>query len=152
MKVKIYKSGGEVQTPPDFNQNKNEQAKNTKAYSFLAREYGERYRLLNVENKYKVKNPDALNLKTYQFSDAKVPTTENGKNAIQNSIKEASKQNVAEAYIYLERKYKMQDIWAGLKAALQGGRARTIETVIIKLEDNELKRYEIKKIRKIFNK
>jgi len=151
MKIKIYKSGGELQTPQDFNQNKNEQAKNTKAYAFLAKDYGERYRLLNVENKYKVKNPDALNLNTYQFSDAKIPTTENGKNAIQNSIKEASKQNVEEVFVYTEQEYKMYDIWLGIKAALQGGRAKNIKTIIIKMKSGEVKRYEVWKLRKVFN-
>jgi hypothetical protein len=152
MTIKKYKSGGEIRTLDNFKQNKQEQSKNIKAYTFLAKEYSYKYELLSIKNEHGVKNPDALNLITNKFSDAKIPTTENGKNAIQNSIKEASKQLVSEVFIYTEIEYRMQDIWAGLKSALQKGRARSIETIIIRLKDGNLKKYEVKRLRKIFKR
>jgi hypothetical protein len=152
MTIKKYKSGGEIRTPGNFKQNKQEQSKNIKAYTFLAKEYGYKYELLSIKNEHGVKNPDALNLITNKFSDAKIPTTENGKNAIQNSIKEASKQLVSEVFIYIEKKYKMYDIWLGIKAALQRGRAKVIKTIIIKMSDGEVKTYDVDKLHKVFNK
>jgi hypothetical protein len=150
--VFTYKSGGELDIPDGFKQNKQEQEKNIKAYEFLAREYGERYRLLGVSNQHGVKNPDALNLATNQLSDAKMPTTTNGKNAIQNSIKEASKQHVQEVYVYLEHDFKMYDIWLGIKAALLGGRAASVETIVIRMRSGEVKRYSVSKLRSVFHK
>jgi len=149
---KKFKSGGVLQMPKDFQQNKQEEAKNILAYTLLAKHYGEKYRLLSVINKHKVKNPDALNLLTGKHSDVKIPISNNGKNAIQNSIKEASKQRVSEAYIYLDKEYRMQDIWAGLKSSLQKGRAETIETIIIRLKSGEVKRYDTNKLREVFVK
>ncbi|NDV45494.1 hypothetical protein D0T49_00305 [Paludibacter sp. 221] len=147
---KKYKSGGEIQQPEHLIQNSQEQEKNTTAYTYLAKNYGAKYRLLSVVNKHGLKNPDALNLVTNKFSDAKIPTSPSGKNAVQNAIKEASKQGVSEVYIYLENEYKMQEIWAGLKAALQKGRAKPIETVIIKMKSGEVKKYKVEKLRKVF--
>ncbi|MDR0738528.1 MAG: hypothetical protein LBF39_05590 [Prevotellaceae bacterium] len=152
MKIKKYKSGGEIRTPDNFKQNKQEQGKNIKAYTFLAKEYGYKYELLSIKNEHGVKNPDALNLVTNEFSDAKISITENGKNAIQNSIKEAAKQFVSEVFIYTEKEYKMYDIWLGIKAALQKGRAKVIKTIIIKMLDGKVKIYDADKLRKVFNK
>jgi hypothetical protein len=148
--VKKYKSGGEIRTPKNFKQNEQEQGKNIKADSSLAKEYGLKYELLSVKNEHGVKNPDALNVVTNKLSDAKMPITGNGKNAIQNSIKEAARQLVSEVFIYAEVEYRMQDIWSGLKAALQKGRAKSIETIIIRLKSGDLKKYEVAKLRKIF--
>jgi hypothetical protein len=152
VKIKKYKSGGEIRTPDNFKQNKQEQGKNIKAYTFLAKEYGYKYELLSIKNEHGVKNPDALNLVTNEFSDAKISITENGKNAIQNSIKEAAKQFVSEVFIYTEKEYKMYDIWLGIKAALQKGRAKVIKTIIIKMLDGKVKIYDADKLRKVFNK
>lgn len=149
---KKFKSGGLLQTPENFKQNGQEQKKNIVAYTFLAKMHGEHYKLLNVKNKHGVKNPDALNLKTKKYSDAKIPVSESGKNAIQNSIKQAASQQVSEVYIYLDKEYRMQDIWAGLKASLQKGRAKSIEGIIIRLKNDELKRYDAKKLRGLFEK
>jgi hypothetical protein len=149
---KRFKSGGVIQRPENFQQNGQEEVKNIMAYTFLAKEYGEQYKLLSVTNKHGIKNPDALNLKTNKYSDAKMPVSDNGKNAIQNSIKQASGQFVQEVYIYLDREYRMQDIWAGLKSALQKGRAKSIEDIIIRMKNGELKRYDANKLRKLFKK
>lgn len=147
---KKFKSGGVIQKPENFKQNKQEQAKNIKAYTYLAKVHGQKYRLLSVKNEYKTKNPDALNLETGQYSDAKMPTSGKGSNAIQNSIREASKQMVSEVYIVLEKDYPMLEIWGGLKAALQDGRAMSVQTIIIKTKNGELKRYSTSMLRKVF--
>jgi SPP1 gp7 family putative phage head morphogenesis protein len=152
VKEQKFKSGGVLQIPLNFNQGKQEAAKNIKAYTELAKMHGEKYKLLNISKKAGVKNPDALNLKTNNTSDVKTPTSENGKNAIQGAIKEASKQKVSEAYIYLEKEYPMLDIWHGMKSALQKGRAKSIETIIIRKKDGELRRYDANKLRTILNK
>ena len=44
----------------------------------------------------------------------------------------------------------MTEIWSGLKASLQEGRAKTIEVIIIKLKSDEIKTYDVKKLRQIF--
>ncbi|GHT49105.1 hypothetical protein AGMMS49982_01800 [Bacteroidia bacterium] len=80
----------------------------------------------------------------------KIPVTENGKNAIQASIKSASEQKVPEALIYLDKNYAMTDVWAGLKAALQDGRAKTLTTIIIRFYTGEIKRYDVDKLRLVF--
>ena len=103
---KKFKSGGLLELP-ETGQNKVEEQKNLKAYETLSREYGEKYRLLPIDNTPGKKNPDALNLKTKRFSDVKVPVTSNGKNAIQASIKAAEKQKAGEVYIWLEKEDPM---------------------------------------------
>lgn len=142
-----FKSGGVLQTPAEFRQNSVEQVKNMRAYTELAKMHGERYKLLSVEDIQGKKNPDALNLKTGYYSDMKNPVTGNGKNAIQASIKAAGKQKVEEVYIFLTKKYPMIEIHRGLMAALQGGRSASLRTIIIRLEDGTLKRYNVDKIR-----
>lgn len=149
---KEFKSGGVIQTPKNFKQNADEVKKNIKAYTALAKEQGEKYRLLSVVNEDGKKNPDALNLITGKFSDAKIPTTNIAKNGIQNAIKAASGQKVSEVYIYLEKDYPQLEIWKGLKAAFQKGRAETIETVIIRLKTGEIKKYDAGKLKRVFNK
>ena len=46
----------------------------------------------------------------------------------------------------------MLDIWHGMKSALQEGRAESIETIIIRKSNGELKRYDTNKLRSVFNK
>lgn len=147
-----FKSGGVLQIPTNFNQGGQEAKKNIKAYTELCKFYGEKYKLLNVSKINGKKNPYALNLRTGKKSDVKIPTSLITKNAIQNSIKEASGQKVSEAYIYLTNDAKMYDIWLGLKSALQDGRAKTIEDIIIRLKDGSIKLYKSDSLRKVFNK
>ncbi len=148
-----FKSGGKIQKPVNFKQNSQEEKKNIKAYTALAKDYGEQYRLLTVVNKDNQKNPDALNLKTLAYSDAKIPETKIGKNAIQNSIKSASEQKiVSEVYIYLEHQYPILEVWKGLKAALQGNRANTVKKIIIRFKNGDVKTYDAVKLKKVFNK
>ena len=145
---KRYKSGGILQIPKDGKQNGQEAVKNMKAYEELSKMHAEKYRLLPVSNVPEQKNPDALNLTTGEKSDVKVPVTDNGKNAIQASIKAAGKQRVKEVYIYLEKEYPMDQLRKGLLSALQPGRAITLKHIIIRLASGELKRYDANKIRK----
>lgn len=151
-KEKRFKSGGIVQTPVTHKQNSVEEKKNLKAYTELAKYYGSQYKLLGVINEQGRKNPDALNLNTGYFSDAKIPVTDKGKNAIQASIKAAGEQNVQEVYIYLEKEYSMIDIRSGLKAALQPGRSKSLKTIIIRFGSGEVRTYNVAELRTMFHK
>ena len=151
-KAKKYKSGGELQTPQHGKQNKIEEKKNHKAYELLAKQYGAKYRILPVDNTSGDKNPDAFNLRTKRFSDMKAPVSDNGKNAIQASIRTAERQEVEEVFIYLEKDYPMLEIWAGLKAAIQPNRCEHIREIIIRLNSGEIKHYDTEKLRGVFFK
>ncbi|MTK63616.1 MAG: hypothetical protein F8N15_03585 [Methanobacterium sp.] len=144
-----FKSGGIILIPEKFNQRKQEAKKNIKAYTELAKKYGEKYELLNVGTKLGVKYPDAINLKTGKTSDAKIPVTKNGKSAIQNSIKEASSQKVSEVYIYLDKDYSNIEIRQGLLAAFQPDRAKSIDTIIIRKSYVTITRYNADMIRNV---
>lgn len=146
---KVFKSGGILQVPRGFRQHSVEQRKNLKAYTELAKQHGEQYRLLTVKHIHGHKNPDALNLRTGYTSDMKNPQTANGKNAVQAAIKSAATQRVQEVYIYLDKEYDRASIYAGLKAALQHGRAREIKVIVLRYSDGELKRYNADKIREL---
>ncbi len=150
--AKKYKSGGELQVPQHGKQNKIEEKKNRKAYELLAKQYGERYRLLPIDNTPGKKNPDAFNFKTKRFSDMKAPVSDNGKNAIQASVRAAEKQGVGEVVIYLEKDYPMLEIWAGLRAAVQPRRCEHVQEIIIRLNSGEVKRYKTEKLREVFFK
>lgn len=149
VKEKKFKSGGVLQIPTNFNQGGQEAKKNIKAYTELCKVYGEKYKLLNVSKINGKKNPNALNLKIGKKSDAKIPLTKNGKNAIQNSIKSASSQKVSEVFIYLEQTYTNHELIKGLLASFHDGRAKEIETIIIRLSDGTIKRYNADMIRSI---
>ncbi|MDR2890749.1 MAG: hypothetical protein LBV18_03985 [Alistipes sp.] len=144
-----FKSGGVLQMPKGLQQNAVEQKSNIKGYTELAKMHGERYKLLNVVNEHGRKNPDAYNLRTGRYSDMKSPQTDNGKNAIQASIKSAAAQRVGEVYIVLEKEYPRRTIYEGLKAALQGNRARSVKDIIIRFPDGELRRYDADKLRAV---
>ncbi len=149
---KKFKSGGVLQTPKGFQQHPVETKKNNTAYTELAKMHGERYKLLGITNEWRRKNPDAVNLRTGLTSDVKVPQTENGKNAIQASIKAASRQRVGEVYIYLTKKYQRHSIYRGLREALRDGRASSVKEIIIRFHDGELRRYDVDKLRKWIEK
>ena len=145
-----YKSGGYVEYPQHGRQNAAEWEKNKRAVEELARYYGKKYRLLPVINRHGQSNPDARNMETQRDADVKNPTSESGKNAIQTSIKAASKQRVAEVIIYLTRDYSRSEIMTGIKAALQQNRARSVKTMIIRFNDGEIKQYNVDKLRPLF--
>lgn len=148
-KRKNYKSGGYIDVTKQ-GQNKKEEQKNLSVYGHMAKQYGEKYALLPVSNESGSKNPDAVNLKTYQLSDAKTPESASGKNAIQNSVKSASVQKVYEVVIALNRKVSYREIKAGLKSAFQKGRAKTIRQVILIQVDGSIRRYDADKLRELF--
>ncbi len=78
--------------------------------------------------------------------------TANGKNAIQASIKAASRQKVGEVYIYLTQEYQRHSIYRGLREALRDGRASGIKEIIIRFHNGELRRYDADKLRKWIEK
>jgi hypothetical protein len=124
-----YNSGGYVDVPKT-GQNKNELDKNVEVYGKLGK-IGQKYALLNVINSEGKKNPDAINLLDYTYSDAKTTVTGNIKNAVQNSIKAASLQKVDEVVIQLNTEANLHEIKRGLLASFQQGRAETIRKVIV---------------------
>lgn len=146
---KEFKSGGYIDIPKQ-GQNKNEEKDNRAVYGHLAKTYGDKYALLPVDDSAK-SNPDALNLIDYTYSDAKLPQTTDGKNAIQNSIKSASAQKVDEVVIKLSYPVSYKELKDGLKAAFQKGRAKTIQTVILIGEDGSLKRFDGNMLRELFS-
>jgi hypothetical protein len=150
---KVYegKNGGYLEI---VKQGKNEMAKNVITYKRLADD-GKRYRLLKVsfmKNKDNNKNPDAWNLDDNCYSDAKHPETSNGKAAIQNSIRKASIQLVAEVVIRLEQDYPSAELYEGLKAGLQDGRAGTIKKVILLRREGKPLYLDVAKLRERFKK
>lgn len=144
---KTFKSGGYIDVPKQ-GQNKNEAKKNLKAYTHLAKVYGEKYALLTPDKAGK--NPDAINLRTMVYSDVKVAVTKIDKNAVQNSIKEASDQKATEVIVFFDRQINsMTGIKKGLKAALQKGRAKSVKHIVI-VDSEGIRRYETERLRKIF--
>lgn len=148
-----FKSGGVLQTPRKFHQNAVEQKMNVRGYTELAEKHGDRYKLLNVVNKHGHKNPDAYNIRTGLYSDMKTPLTSDGANAIQNAIKSASKQKeVGEVYVRLDQDYSGRDLYRGLKAALQPGRASGIQEIVIRFTNGNVRRYDADKLRERWHK
>ncbi|MDP2060098.1 MAG: hypothetical protein Q8J97_10175, partial [Flavobacteriaceae bacterium] len=124
-----YPSGGYIDVPK-IGQNKNELNKNVQVYGKLGKT-GQKYALLEVYNAKGIKNPDAINLIDYAYSDAKVTSTANIKNAVQNSIRAASAQKVDEVVIQLGTESNLREIKRGLLASFQQGRAETVKKVIV---------------------
>lgn len=133
--IEVYKGkdGGILEI---VQQPRQEFEKNKKTYKALADDGG-RYMLLKPANADNVKNPDAFNYKKGWYSDAKHPVTDNGKNAVQRSIRDANKQGVQEVVIRLEKDYPSRELFEGLKAALQPGRVSHIKTIILIRQDNK---------------
>lgn len=141
-----FKGGGLIRIAEGVKQGANEAKKNLKALKEFAKYYNARYELLGVDNTPGQKNPDCLNLDNGYTCDIKVPSSSNGKNAIQASIKAASKQKVQEVYIYLERDYPRKEIYEGLLSALQDGRGSRLRRIIIR-DKHEIKVYDPNMIR-----
>ncbi|WP_165043745.1 hypothetical protein [Dysgonomonas sp. ZJ709] len=129
----------------------NEREKNLTTYKALA-DRGGKYTLLRPSIVEGVKNPDAFNNRTGIFSDAKHPTTAYGKNAMQASIKEAGKQGVEEVVIRLEKDYPSTELYEGIKAALQGNRAKSLEVIILIRKGREPIYLDVQALRKRFSK
>lgn len=132
-------------------QNKNEFKNNVETYKKLADD-GKKYSLLEVVKVPGVKNPDAFNETTKMYSDAKHPTAEKGKSAIQNSIQQASKQGVGEIVINLSREYPSHDLYDGIKTSLQKGRAKQLKTIIILMKNRKPIYLNVDQLREKFYK
>jgi hypothetical protein len=145
---KIFRSGGIIQT--QGRQNRKEEKKNRMACTFLAKEFGEKYRLPGINNVPGKSNPGALNLTTGMLSGVKVQEGKNLKNTLQNAARRASAQGAGELYVYLIHDYGAQEIRDALKAAFQKGRNRHVKKVIIRLADGEVKRYDAGMLRRAF--
>ncbi|MDR1644211.1 MAG: DUF935 family protein [Tannerellaceae bacterium] len=130
-------------------QNKHEREDNLATYKTLA-DTGGRYALLGERKNEK--NPDALNLETLRYSEAKHPDTPNGQRAVQRSIREASKQGAEEVIIRLKKEYPSNELHAGVRAALQPGKCENIETIILIRKEGEPLVFDAKKLRKRFAK
>ena len=128
-----------------------ERQDNIVTYKILA-DNGGRYTLLKPTNVDDVKNPDAFNYTKGMFSDAKHPTTDNGYNAIYNSIKSAGKQKVGEVVIRLEKEYSSRDIYNGFRDSFADGRRESIKTVILIRKDGKPLYFNVVELRKYFAK
>ncbi len=143
---KSFKSGGYLDIPKQ-GQSSNETKKNVEIYTVLAKKHGQKYALLPISEVIGKKNPDAVNLKYYIYSDAKAPVTPNGKNAVQNSVKAAAAQKVSEVVIRADVSFR--DLKNGLKAALQNGRAKTIKTIVIIDKNGDMKVFDADRLRDV---
>jgi hypothetical protein len=141
LKMKAYKNGGYLNIPAKRN---DKTARNQDVYARLAEKEGEKYTLMPGD-----KDPDAVNLKTYEYSRAYVAGESTVKNAIQNGIKAASLKKTGEAVIFFDRKISAGEIKAGLKAALQKGRAKVVKQIIV-IDTERTRRYNADELRKVF--
>jgi hypothetical protein len=151
-KVTRFKKGGVLETAnlPYHGQNKHEIKNNLMVYTRLAELFGQRYRLLPLV--HEAKSPDAVNLINGYLSDAKIPVTTNGQNAIQASIRSASKQKCDEVVIMAQYDYDRMEVQKGLRSALIDGRAETVKEVVIMFPDGEIERYNTDTIRTTLKK
>ena len=130
-------------------QRSNEYLKNLITFKILA-DRGHKYVML--KEVVGQKNPDGYNVTTKKFVDAKHPISPNVQNAIQRSISAGSKQRVAEVIIRLEHDVSSYELYRGLRVALQEGRARTVETIILIRKDREPLYFDVQKLREHFKK
>lgn len=94
--------------------------------------------MLPVVNLPNVQNPDAKNLVTNHYSDAKHPTTANGKSAVKNSIRSAYSEGVKEIVIRFCLNYNHRDLQRGLYESFSNKRYKKIEVVIFIHLNNEV--------------
>ncbi|MDR2791853.1 MAG: hypothetical protein LBB27_03875 [Tannerellaceae bacterium] len=157
-RIVFEESGGVLELPKleNYGQNKQEYKENVAIYQLLAK-HGEQYRILPVRHppkdvipqKGEYSSPDALNLRTGQYSDAKSPHSQNAKSAIQRGYKDASKKGCGEVVFKLLPEYSEASIWNANKSALGRGRNRSIKKVILIDPDERVKIYDADQIRKL---
>lgn len=147
-----YKSGGYIIYDKNIRQSKAELKNNLNTYAFLARTQGDRYELLPIKDGAGVKNPDARNLRANRLSDAKHPTSENAKRAIQRSIESAGKQEVKEVIIRTGLRHNRQEEYSAMRAAFQPGRADTIRKVVIIYGDGLTRVYYNDSLNRMFRR
>lgn len=145
----VGKKGGFLEI---VQQNGNERANNLNTYKYMA-DRGGKYSLLKEIDVPEMKNPDAFNHEKGWFSDAKHPTSSNGKNAIQASIRKASVQDVEEVVIWLSQDYPSSALHEGLRAGLQKGRGGKLQEIILIRHKKEPIYLNVSKLReKLFKK
>lgn len=144
---KGIKNNGTLEVFTSGKQNKPEMAKNKRALKIAANNGG-RYRMLPVIEDGQ-KNPDALNLKTNKPIDVKVTTSRNGKNIVQNSLKEASKQGVSEVIIHITKEVdSYREMYGALLNSLKRKRNKNVKTATVIYPDGSLRNYDLDKIKK----
>lgn len=145
-KVSGVKKSGVLEIFKQGKQSKVEFAKNKKALTIAANS-GEQYRMLPVIQDGR-KNPDAMNLKTGDFVDVKVTTSTNGKNIVQNSLKEASRQGSSEIVLHITNTpTSYRDMYIALKTTLKSKRNKNINKALIIFPDGKITKYDIGKLR-----
>lgn len=132
-------------------QNKPEFVNNKKALRILANKGG-RYRMLPVIEDGK-KNPDAFNLKTKAFVDVKVPISTNGKNIMQGSLKEASRQGAKEIVLrIINRPDSYKSMYAAFINTIKSNRNKNIKTITVIFPDRQIRQYDVDKLRRKIRK
>ena len=135
----MYESvnGGIVEKFNQGSQSKTEKYKNIEALKILANN-GKQYRLLPVIQDGK-KNPYAFYLQTLKYVDIKVAESTNGKNAIQNALKEANKQEVSEVIIHFTQELESnREAFDMLKATFKQKRSENIEAITFIMPDKRV--------------
>ncbi|MEY4904426.1 MAG: hypothetical protein RLZZ292_2241 [Bacteroidota bacterium] len=133
-------SGGFVATSKEHG--KTEKTANASVAKRLAG-LSERVELLPILAEKGVKSLDAT--RNEDLWDFKVSQTQNGKNAIQNSIKSASNQKAKRVLITIQDAHNESCLIQGIEASFQKGRAQSIEVVELLFENNTLLRFDVKK-------
>jgi phage gp29-like protein len=141
------KNGGYLEI---VQQPKQEFDKNKTTYKIMA-DNGGKYILLKPGKVIDVKNPDAFNFQTGRYSDAKHPETDNGYNAIYNSIHSANKQKVGEVIIRCEKEYSSRSLYEAIRDSFVPGRRKSIEVVILIRKGRKPIFLNVEDIRKYFN-
>lgn len=145
-KVPIQGSG-QLEVFTNGKQNKVEFAKNKSALTVLA-EDGMKYRMLPIINDG-LSNPDAFNILLNHFVDVKVVTTENGKSALQNGLKEASKQRASELILRLTKEPKSyRDMYRVLIESITKNRNKNVHFITTILPNNSIRQYDLQLIKK----
>jgi len=128
-----------------------ERQKNIATYKIMA-DNGGKYTLLRPSKVEGISSPDAFNNTAGYFSDAKHPVTDIGKNAIQASIRDASRQGVDEVVIRLEKDYSNRALYNGMKAAFHGRRGGNLKTVILIRKGKDPVTFSVDAIKRYFHK
>lgn len=145
-KVPNIENNGILEIFTKGKQNKVEFAKNRQALTVLANE-GYKYRMLPLVEDGQT-NPDAYNKVLKHFVDVKVVTTTNGKNALQNGLKEASKQKASELVLHLTVKpQSYRDMYHILTESVRKQRNKSVQYITVIFPDGGIKQYDIEAIK-----
>ncbi|WP_153935795.1 phage minor head protein [Riemerella anatipestifer] len=144
---KVYLGKGMLHLFTNGSQTKQEFSKNKNALSVLV-EKGKNYKMLPIIDDGAT-NPDAFNYEKLVFSDIKVAITDNGKNALQNGLKEASKQGAAELILHLTVPPKSYiEMYKALRLSLIEQRNKNVKYITIIFPNKQVKEYDLLSIKK----